>query len=569
MIPTFSMRRMIGFCLIIESFVAIGCSRNAMVAGPWIEVWPPKDQQGTASDASGLDNGSGAFTSSDEDPSKQPAGGGNGQSTQHAQRGTTSRRGAATNPATQHASQSGEATQTDDAALVQDQRLNASQQRLLADQLHTLRQNLVSTRNSEEPQPDPKARGFEVVDGQSHSSIPEPSGRLRAPPPIRTPSANDAARQSPSSAQTSASETTDTSPASSLTPSQSDRLADSRPTVPTRTVSAHEPDGRVVAASPNATSQTVLYTPTDRDMNLEQIRAEAHEGTPQDGSTVSSSSARPAVAASTVQNSRSGSASDARAVPDSSIPSDQTQGQTPQWVPGQWRRELEEAIASLRRELQQLDESSTQERMRLEAALRLMFVLAERRDESVRGIDGLDPGAREFWKLAAAGFYELLDPQGAPVPDRRHKLALRYLREAVQHLASASSLDVRNLAICRRVDSFGQYTEFDPYVFKPEQEVILYVEVVNFAVEQKENGFETEFQGSYQILDAQGRRIADYDLPLDKQTCRNIRTDYFLPYRIFLPKSLKDGSYQIQVTIEDKKGKKFGQTPPVSFTIRS
>ena len=81
------------------------------------------------------------------------------------------------------------------------------------------------------------------------------------------------------------------------------------------------------------------------------------------------------------------------------------------------------------------------------------------------------------------------------------------------------------------------------------------------------DGYETELQGSYQVLDAQGRRLMDYDLLLDKQVCRSMRTDYFLPYRIYMPDTLEPGSYKLQVTIEDKKGKKFGQTPPVDFEM--
>jgi len=170
--------------------------------------------------------------------------------------------------------------------------------------------------------------------------------------------------------------------------------------------------------------------------------------------------------------------------------------------------------------------------------------------------------------MALAGLYELTDPNGPPIPSRRSKLAIHHFREAVQHLAATSPLEVRNPAICRRVDSFGQFEEFEPYAFAPEQEVILYVEVLNFAFESSAEGFETELHGAYQILTSDGHPIADYDLPDDKQVSRNLRTDYFIPYRVFLPKDLEPGSYKIRVMLEDKKGKKFGQSTAVSFQIR-
>jgi hypothetical protein len=232
-----------------------------------------------------------------------------------------------------------------------------------------------------------------------------------------------------------------------------------------------------------------------------------------------------------------------------------------------WQLDLHQAVEKIERQL--LDQSlSKDERIRVEATLRMLYVAENRHEDAAKPISALDSEQQEFWKLSFAGWFELLDTEGSPVAGRRAKLALRHFRDAVFHLASSSSLEVRNLAICQRVDSFGCYTEFEPYEFSPEQEVILYVEVGNFSVEQKEGGYETELQGSYQILDNSGRSVADTDLMLDKQICRNMRTDYFLPYRVFLPKNLSPGKYRIQVTVEDKKGHKFGQTPAVEFSVK-
>ncbi len=234
--------------------------------------------------------------------------------------------------------------------------------------------------------------------------------------------------------------------------------------------------------------------------------------------------------------------------------------------PGEWEEHLAASIASLERRLASA-ELEKEERVRLESTLRLMYVAAHREEDATRPIEDLNQTDQEFWKQCTFGLLQLIAPDGPPVASRRAKLALRPLREALQHLAALAPLDVRNLAICQKVESFGRYTEFTPYEFRPEQEVILYVEVSNFAVEAKADGYETEFHGSYQILDSAGRRIVDYDLMQDRQMCRNVRTDYFLPYRVYMPKNLSPGTYQLQVTIEDKKGQKFGQTPPVEFKI--
>jgi hypothetical protein len=165
-----------------------------------------------------------------------------------------------------------------------------------------------------------------------------------------------------------------------------------------------------------------------------------------------------------------------------------------------------------------------------------------------------------------------LDADGIPAEGRRSALALRHLREAANHLAAESTLDVRNLAFCSKVDGYGVYNEFPKYEFKADQEVLLYVEIDNFAVEEKSANrkspsYETELRGTYEIYDASGHRFADYELPLDKQTCRNHRRDYFIAYRVYMPKRIDPGQYTLRLSIEDTKGHKHGQGS-IEMTIK-
>jgi hypothetical protein len=80
-------------------------------------------------------------------------------------------------------------------------------------------------------------------------------------------------------------------------------------------------------------------------------------------------------------------------------------------------------------------------------------------------------------------------------------------------------------------------------------------------------------QGSYQIFDAGGRIVAERQLPLDREICRNFRRDYFLAYPMYLPDSIEPGRYRLELTIEDLKasgeyqGRKFGEGM-IEFTIR-
>jgi hypothetical protein len=53
--------------------------------------------------------------------------------------------------------------------------------------------------------------------------------------------------------------------------------------------------------------------------------------------------------------------------------------------------------------------------------------------------------------------------------------------------------------------------------------------------------------------------VSEIDLPTDKQSCRSPRRDYFIAYRLYMPKNLEPGNYSLQLTMEDVKGQKFGQ----------
>ena len=109
--------------------------------------------------------------------------------------------------------------------------------------------------------------------------------------------------------------------------------------------------------------------------------------------------------------------------------------------------------------------------------------------------------------------------------------------------------------------------KFEPNRFEPNQQVLLYVEIDNFTVEQTAEGFATAFKGNYQILARSGNRVADQTFQLEQETCRNRRRDYFIPYRMWMPKEIQPGSYTLQLTIEDVKGHKFGQSS-IDFEIR-
>ena len=67
--------------------------------------------------------------------------------------------------------------------------------------------------------------------------------------------------------------------------------------------------------------------------------------------------------------------------------------------------------------------------------------------------------------------------------------------------------------------------------------------------------------------------VAERQLPLDREVCRNYRRDYFLAYPIYMPDGIGPGRYRLELTIEDRKaegkyqGRKLGEGL-IEFAIR-
>ncbi|MEX0824525.1 MAG: hypothetical protein WD119_00080, partial [Pirellulaceae bacterium] len=183
---------------------------------------------------------------------------------------------------------------------------------------------------------------------------------------------------------------------------------------------------------------------------------------------------------------------------------------------------------------------------------RLLLTMAGRVDEAVEPLEGLASSEQEYLRHQILALWTAIDPQGHPVSQRRWATALPHLREATSYLAAATGkLDVRSLTFCTEVVSFGRVKPFEVNRFAAGQEVILYSEIDCFAAERLSDGYETHFNGSFEILDASGKRIADKVLPSDRQSGKNYRRDYFIAYRMHLPSHLDPGSYRMELTIED------------------
>ncbi len=271
---------------------------------------------------------------------------------------------------------------------------------------------------------------------------------------------------------------------------------------------------------------------------------------------------------------------DGRAEPDSAgaLPSDD-KSVGKEKPPKDWQGLVREAIVLLKQDLHQvkpdpkkfkeLDESERMERAKRETLLRLLYLIANDREDAVRPIKQLGEAEQEFWNELLYGLMVYFNDNEMPRDEQRKTLALQNLRRANEFLATVSNLEVRNAVFCTGVDSYGRYTEVAKNEFRAGQEVLLYVEVDNFSAEQLKNGhYETALVGSYEIRDVARQKVDEYEFVVEKDVSRNRRRDFFIPYRVYIP-NLKPGPYTLRLTVQDNKTKRSGQSAPISFTIRS
>ncbi len=231
-----------------------------------------------------------------------------------------------------------------------------------------------------------------------------------------------------------------------------------------------------------------------------------------------------------------------------------------------WRVLASETLAALRSESDGTVALSPDQKLSIEAKKRLLSLILDDLDAAMTPIGSLQPQEQEFFQHEFQALHAATDPKGNPVLNRRWTLALQSHRKAQMNLAAVSNLEIQNATFCTEVDSFGIISKFPQYHFRKDQELLLYCELDNFVSTPVKDGFETQLQGSYEIVDSNGRRVADQLLPMDEHVCRNQRRDYFIAYRMYMPQDVKPGRYTLKLTIEDMKGRKFGQTN-VEFQI--
>jgi hypothetical protein len=228
-----------------------------------------------------------------------------------------------------------------------------------------------------------------------------------------------------------------------------------------------------------------------------------------------------------------------------------------------WRMHVNAAIAALEGEMA----TNPSAVPAIEPRLRLLYLVAGRRDDAIRPRSGAAAGEQEFWTSEAFGLSVLLASDEQPDPKRRAAIAAPHFERAADRLGAIAGLTVKNLHFCTEVKGFGAFAAFPQDQFHSGQEVLLYCEIDNFQSELQDKGYHTALKGRYEIADESGRTVAEKELGLKDEHCANRRRDFFVPYFVTIPKHVPAGKYRLKVTLEDVHSGQTGEAA-IAFEVK-
>jgi len=192
---------------------------------------------------------------------------------------------------------------------------------------------------------------------------------------------------------------------------------------------------------------------------------------------------------------------------------------------------------------------------RRQTDLRMLYLIAGRSAESMRVIESLPEKEQEFWQsmMLAMESYRRSDDS----VDRAEQLTetLEYVRTASRQLQPLSTMRIRRLNFCNRIDGFGSFSVFPTSDFNAGQPLLLYAEIENYRSELTSDGqHRSEFAAKIEFFregETEPIPSRTIQLPEIEDLCSAERTDYFQSYELTVP-SLSPGRYTLRLHVEDQ-----------------
>ena len=230
-----------------------------------------------------------------------------------------------------------------------------------------------------------------------------------------------------------------------------------------------------------------------------------------------------------------------------------------------WQRHLTETIRSI--ELESKAGSKNESDIALQARLRMLYLLAGRRDDAMRPLPAAPQAAQDYWSSQIYGLSTWMDAEKTPDSGQRAAETKWFLTKAMAQLGETAPLAVRNVTFCTEVSRFGSFDAVKSREFTPGKKVLLYAEVDNLHIESSAKGYHWAVKITGQILDDRNNPMTDLGSASCEEYYQTPRHDFFVTRFYYLPNLLLPGRYNLQLTIEDTLGHKVGRSQ-VDFMVK-
>ena len=191
--------------------------------------------------------------------------------------------------------------------------------------------------------------------------------------------------------------------------------------------------------------------------------------------------------------------------------------------------------------------------------LRVLSIIRDRPEDALAPITGIDDSENEFLQNLLMAQVNYFDVQSIPEPRQRATATIEQLDAAIRNLQSRARLKLQHLALCRRIQGFGDYEPFEKNEFSPGQGVLLYVEIENFTSQPIGGGRQKTLLKSMITIQStsDGAKVVQ-QIPVGPtpDICRTTRRDYFHNYEFSFPRDLQLGNYELVLTVTDLLGNK-------------
>ncbi|MBI1310360.1 hypothetical protein GC176_03560 [bacterium] len=207
--------------------------------------------------------------------------------------------------------------------------------------------------------------------------------------------------------------------------------------------------------------------------------------------------------------------------------------------------------------------------VRKQVNLRMLYLIADRIDQSIEPVSAADPADQEFWQQLFFAYVNYFDAQQMPHASDRATQTIDQLRTAISKLRHRADLQLKNVTFCHHIVSFGDYERFSTDQFTPGQPLLLYAEVENFFSTRTETDrYRTVLQSQIEVYDNSNMQRPVVTIPFDpsEDICRNHRRDFFHSYEFTVPQDLQPGLYTLVLRVTDQLSQKVA-TSRLNFRV--